>query len=324
MADSEKRKKEKAKYNKENRADLKKLGLSDSDIESYRYIWGNNLNRDEYDRIVKDWNNKLAAEKKAAAAMDARTPDFLRNDPSFQSLSPDMQEIAIYNYEIQLANDKQKAEALASALELATEQAEPYWSSILLVAQDELLRGFEQAEGDYESSVARQQRIMENISQDLTSNREFLTLEQQQALTDLSRNYQVNQERLIEGAANAGLTFSTKRKIAEQRLSEENTGMVESSTRRYNKNIEDLQKSASRGTVEAQETLADLERGFGDYTQNLGRSGETYLGTENLPELPGYQPIGDITGGMYEDKVRDIAERTDAIYGDLTQASLQY
>jgi len=306
----------KARHEK-NVAKLKNLGMTDAEIKSFQNIWTNYINDDEYKKVVKQWEIR-------SAEIDSRTPDFLRDDPSFGALSPDLKEIAIYNYEIQQANDKQKAEALGKALEMATEQADPYWKNILLVAQDEVLRGFEQAEGDFESSVARQQRIMQNINEDLASNREFLTLEQQQDMTNLSRNYQVNQERLIEGAANAGLTFSTKRKIAEQRLSAENTGMVESSTRRYNKNIEDLQKAASRGTEEAQETISDMQRNIGDYRTNIGRSAEAYLGTENLPALPGYQPLGDITGGFYEDKVKDIETRKQALYGDLTQASLQY
>ena len=315
---------EKKKYHAKNTARLKKLGLSDSDITSYRNIYNNHINDDEYDRIAKDWGNRQKAEQAKIAALDARTPDFLKNDPSYQALNADMREIAIYNYEVQQTNDRQKAEALGKALELATQQAEPYWKSILLVAQDEILRGFEAAEGDYESSVARQQRIMDNISEDLSSNREFLSLEQQQSLTDLSRNYQVNQERLIEGAANAGLTFSTKRRIAERRLGEENTGMVESTTRSYNKQITDLQTAASRGTEEAQTEIEDLQRRLGQHTTSLGRAGESYLGSENLPDLPGYQPLGGVAGGMYEEKVKDVEQRKQALYGELTQASLQY
>ena len=91
---------EKKKYHAKNWARLKALGMSDADINSYQGIWGNHINDDEYDRIVPKW-------KAQVAKMDARAPEFLRNDPSFKALSPDMKEIAIYNYEIQQANDKQ-------------------------------------------------------------------------------------------------------------------------------------------------------------------------------------------------------------------------
>ena len=309
--------KEKSKYHAKNWAKLKALGLSDADIESYRGIWNNHINNSEYKRIVKKWNKQVAE-------LDARTPDFLKNDPSFKNLSPDMKEIAIYNYEVQKANDADKATKLAEALEMATEQADPYWKSILLIAQDEVLRKFEAAQGDYQSTLQRQQRIMNNIQEDLTTNKEFLTLEQQSELANLSRNYEVNQENLINTAANQGLTFSTKRALAEKRLAEENQGLVESTNRKYNKQLADLQTAASRDTEEAQASIADLKRRMGETTTSMGRAAETYLGTENLPQLEGYKALGNITGDMYEEKVKDIEERKNALYGELTQSSLDY
>ena len=308
---------EKKKYHSKNYAKLQALGMSDADIEAYQGIWGNHINDSEYKRVVKAYEAKITE-------LDSKAPDFLKNDPSYQNLPYDMKEIAIYNYEVQKSNDEDKALKLSQALEMATEQAEPYWKSIILVAQDEILRGFEAAKGDFQSSVERQQRIIQNINQDLTTNKEFLSLEQQSDLSNLSKNYQLNTENLIEGAADAGLTFSTKRKIAEGRLAESNTGMVESTNRQYNKQISDLQTQADRGNLEAQKEMEDLQRRTTEQTTTLGRAGETYLGTENLPDLPGYQALGDITGGLYEDKVKDISERSDAIYDDLTQKSLQY
>lgn len=316
--------KEKAKYHAKNYARLKALGLSDADIQAYKNIWGDHINDNEYNRIAQQWSIKQESVKQAAAALEARTPDFLKNDPSFQALPTDMKEIAVYNYEVQKANDKQKAEALSKALEMATEQADPYWKSIILVAQDEILRGFEQAQGDFNSSIERQQRIIENINQDLTTNKDFLSLEQQNELANLSRNYQINQENLVQGAAEQGLTFSTKRKLAEQRLAEANVGMVESTNRQYNKQLMDLQNQASRGTEEAQQEIEDLQRRISENTTSLGRKAETYLGTENLPSLPGYQPLGNITGDLYEEKVKDVSQRSNAIYNELTQASLNF
>jgi len=46
---------------------------------------------------------------------------------------------------------------------------------------------------------------------------------------------------IIGTAADAGLTFSTKRKIAEQRLAEDNQGLVESTTRQYNAQLAQLE-----------------------------------------------------------------------------------
>lgn len=316
--------KEKKAYHAKNVNRLKELGLSDADIQTYKSLWNNYINDDEYNRIVSDWNTKQESNQAKQAEFDARTPDVLKNDPSFQGLPMDMKEVVLYNYEIQKANDKQKADNLSKALEMATAQADPYWKNMLLIAQDEVLRSFEQAQGDYESSVQRQQNIIQNINQDLMTNKDFLSLEQQSELANLKMNYEVNQERLIEGAANQGLTFSTKRKIAEQRLSEENQGIVESTNRRYNKQLTDLQTASARGSEDAQKEIEDLQRRMGDYTTNIGRSGEKYLGSENLPSLPGYTPIGNIAGDMYEQKVSDIESRKQAIANELNQSSLNY
>ena len=314
----------KKKYHPKNYKRLQQLGLSAADIESYRNMWGVNINDDEYDRIKKVWNERQASLKAKEAALLERVPDFLKNDPSFKSLPADLKEITIYFSHLLKANDQQKAEALGKALEMATEQAEPYWKSMLLIAQDEILRTFEEAQGDYDSSLQRQQRIMRNINEDLTTNKDFLSLEQQSDLANLKRNYEIIQEQVIEGAAEKGLTFSTRRQLAEQRLAEENQGLVESTNRRYNKQLSDLQTAAGRDTEEAQAAIEDLERRMGTFTTDLGRSGEIYLGSGNLPALPGYQPIGDITGGMYEEQVADTAQRADTIYNELTQGSLNF
>lgn len=251
-------------------------------------------------------------------------PDFLANDPSFKALPRDMQEIALYNYNIQKANDKDKAEKLSAALEQATQMADPYWRNIILIAQDEVMRGFEQAEGDMNSSVERQQRIIQNINEDLSRNKDFLSLEQQSELSNISRNYEFAHDQLLDSAAGAGLTFSTKRKIAEKRLSEENQGMVESTNRRYNKQITSLTTEAERGNTEAQKEIENIQRNIRESKTNMGRSAETYLGTGNLPTLSGYTPLGNVPGQVYEDKVKDVAVRQDALFNEMTQNSLNY
>jgi hypothetical protein len=207
---------------------------------------------------------------------------------------------------------------------MATEQAEPYWKNIILIAQDEILRSFEASQGDFESSIQRQQRITQNIQQDLATNKDYLTLEQQNELSNLSKSYKLNQEQIIEGAAERGLTFSTKRSLAESRLAEANQGMVESTNRQYNKQLADLQTASSRDTLEAQKQIEELQRKAQENTTAIGRGAEKYLGTGNLPSLPGYTPIGDISGDIYEDKVKDVAQRSDAIFNELTQNSLNY
>ena len=389
---------------------------------------------------VKEEGSWDALAAKAAGSdkfMDS-VPDYLKTDPNFLSLPRDMQEMAVYTDTIQKADDADKAQKLSQAFEIAAQQADPYWKSIIRIAQDDTLRAFEEAQGDYTSSLERQQRNMQEIQQDLATNKEYLSLTQQQELSSMASNLQdyqaayernkqfydadtaakltrtdadynkqveditrnkeyltgeeqgqldklkrdhtANQGNIINSAADAGLTFSTKRDIAMSRLGTETTGLVESTRRQfgnqiqaanadlayaekikqmtqgdaerenvqrqaeilqglqtaqrktqeqqtqvqtdYAKQIADLETAASRGDTEAQAQIADLQRKLGESVTGIGRAAETQLGTANLPALPGYTPLGDVTGQVYEQKVADTAQRQEAIYNELTGKSL--
>lgn len=426
---------------KQNYDELIAQGVDKAWLDSH---YGQKIETKTMGSITSAWSNYQEEESaKTTAALQTRVdalPDSIKNDPTFQNLPPDMKEIAVYNYEVQLANNTQKAEALASALEQATAQADPYWANIIRIAQDSVLRGIEESQGDFTSGVERQQRLIEEINRSLSSNKEFLTLEQQAnlaslsadlqdqndtfrrnmeylgaqkaselqgmeldyskqvrdiqsnmsftteekdaALKTLAQNFKINTGAITKGAADAGLTFSTKRKLAQQQLDEQNKGMVESTTRQYNKTmadlasnqayatsqyqqgvgnvntqyqyqadtataqnqlaarkiqeereatqrnyakqISDLEADAASGNVEAQAQIADLQRKLQSSIQEAGRSAEAYLGTERTSNIPGYTPLGGVTGTIEEEKIKDVEARKQGIYGELTQASLNF
>lgn len=417
-----------SKQSKENLAALRAASVPENLITGY----GDKLNADEKNRILSSFQSSKSS------AIDAKTPDFLKNDPSFQKLSADQKEIAIYNYEVQKSNNTQKIDALNKALEQATAQADPYWQQIIRIAQTEVSNGLADIQGDYSSQNENLKRQIQNIQQDLVTNRGNLSLEQQsemaslaadltdrqktfelnmgklgaqkasqldaleldyskqiddigrnttftgaekqRALEKINRDFEVNRETLVGQASDAGMTFSTKRKIAEQRLADDNKGLVESTQQQYDKqlaeleanrqyltqqrgqqtgNIEqdfqfntaqqqqaqetaqrliqeqrdkvqrqystqiaELETQASRGNTEAQAQLVDLQRKLQSSLSSAGLAAEKYLGTENLPG--GTPSIGGVTGSLYDDKTKDIAQRKQAIYGDLTQQSLNY
>jgi hypothetical protein len=279
---------------------------------------GSNIDDKDVEGFLNSWKSSGGATKVAQSDMQTRLdnlPDSIKNDPSFKSLTPDMQEIVIYNYEVQKTNDAEKAKALVTALEQATAQADPYWKNIIRIAQDEVMRAVEEANGDFTSANERQKQRIAEINQDLASNKGYLSLEQQSelanfsadlsdkqqtyerntqylgadkaaqlaklesdynkavddtnsnlkftaeekasALKKLGADFQVNMESMTQGAADAGLTFSTKRRIAEQRLKDENQGLVESTNRTYNKQTADLQ--ANLAYAQQQKALQDQQ-----------------------------------------------------------------
>lgn len=375
---------------------------------------------------------------KKMETLASKTPDFLKNDPAFQNLPYDLKEIAIYNYEVQKANNTQKVQTLSQALEQATIQADPYWKQIIRIAQTEVQNGLSDIQGDFASQNDRLKRQIQAMNEDLETNKTNLTLDQQSqiaslvadltdrqktfelnmnqlgakrasqldaleldyrknvddiqknisytveekatALDKINRDFTANRGQIIGSAAEAGLTFSTKRKIAEQRLNEENRGVVESTIRTYNKQLSDLvsaneystqqygmqkeniakdfqfsteqqkqaydtsqrqiqeerdrvqrqyaqqiaelETEAARGNTEAQAQLTDLQRKLQSSLASASLSAEKYLGTENMPA--GAQTLGGVTGSFYEDKARDIAQRQQSLFGEMTQASLNF
>jgi len=400
--------------------------------------YGGNLTSGEVSKFYSTWNAAETSRQQKSAALDAKAPDFLKNDPSYQKLTADQKEIAIYNYEVQKSNNQQKIDALNKALEMATAQADPYWRQVIRIAQMEVSNGLADIQGDFAAQNENIKNTIKYIQEDLATNKGNISLEQQAeiaslaadltdrqktfelnmgklgaqkasqldaleltyskniddiqrntdftqeektaALDKINRDFTVQRENLVGQAADAGMTFSTKRKIAEQRLAEDNKGLVESTQRQYNNqlaqlevdrnfitaqkgqqtgNIEqdfqfnteqqrqaqetaarliqehrdkvqrqysaqiaELETGAARGDTQAQAQLADLQRKLRSSLASAGLAAEKYLGSENLPT--GAPSIGGVTGQIYEDKTKDIAQRQDAIYGDLTQRSLNY
>lgn len=434
-------------------ANIKKLlaaGVSQSFIDSELasgkagLAKGSKIDDKDVQAFIDAWKSTPGyVSPERQSSLDAKIsalPDAIKNDPTFQNLPTDLKEIAVYNYNVQVENNAQKVKALADSLEAATAQAGPYWANIIRIAQTEVQNGFAEITGDYNAQNENMKRQIKYIEEDLATNKQNLSLEEQaslgslaadlrdrqqtyernmmylggekasqlanleleynknvddinrnttftneekaSALEKIAQNFTAARGQVIGAAADAGLTFSTKRKIAEQRLSKENEGLVESTNRSYNKTLADLESAkaftnagyasnvasterqfgqrtaeeeqafqtsqrliqeerekiqrqyaaeiakyeteAQRGNVQAQAAMADLSRKLTQSIQNLGLSAEKYLGTDKLPTLPGYAPLGGVTGGLYEDMTKDIASRQSAIYNEKTATSLNF
>jgi len=321
--------------------DLKNAGVPDWYLSQQTF--GDSVSDSEYNIVMNNWNIQKANDA-AAAATPAPAPassgpapiqidytgipDALKNDPNFMALPDDLKQIAVYTYNIQKQNDETKAKALSEAYDKAVQQADPYWANIIRIAQDELLNTFAAAKGDYNDIVTRQTQRIQELNESLAANKEFFSLEQQQELSNLALSYKKNRDSIISSSANLGLTFSTKRKLAEEQLAEYQTGMVESTKRQYQKQIADLEREVSSGNIAAQQELAEAKRQYEESILATGRQAESYLGTEGVSQLEGYKPLGTteapVTGTIYEDKVKDVAARQQALYDELTQSSLQY
>ena len=254
------------------------------------------------------------------------TPKWLAENEQYLTLTPEEQEYMTNYYNVLAIQDEESQNILAKALQDAKDMADPYFAEQIRMAQDELSRAMGQQTDDFASNKRDLELRIEQIDEDLTTGKERLGVDEQAELSRQKRKYEVSLEGLIEGAASRGLTFSSKRALAESRLSTEQSDIVESTKRGFQRQISDLQQAASRGEVGAQNLLEDYERTYGENVTSLIRTAEQTLGTENLPsdlpELPGISPLGGVVGGLAEDKMQDIKTRADRYAKELSNPFL--
>lgn len=243
---------------------------------------------------------------------------------SYQKMSPDEQAIIKYRFEVGKEDSKDASKKLAQALEEATKQADPYWKSFLKVAQDEVMRSYDDTMHTAEYQKTELEKNIANISEDLAKNRDFYTLEQQSDLAKLKMSYEQQRDSVITDAAESGLTFSTKREVPLKQIEEYNANVVSATNRDYEKKQADMATSSQRGIDEGNSKLLELERQKQANITDIGRKAESELGTENLPKLEGYDPLGKISGDLYEKKVSDIETRKQAIFNEKNQTSLNF
>lgn len=242
----------------------------------------------------------------------------------YQKLSPDQQELISYNFSIGRADSKDAAKKLAESLDEATKQAEPYWKSFLEIARDETIRAFSDTENEYGFQKDQLEKKILQIGEDLSKNRDFYSLEQQSDLAKLKQSYEQQRDGIIEEAASRGLTFSTKREVPLKQLSDYNANVVESTNRAYGKKLEDLTTESTRAIQDATSRISALDTEKKAKLTDIGREAEQKLGTDNLPTLEGYTPLGSVSGDFYENKVKDIEARKQAIFGEKVQTSLNF
>lgn len=243
-------------------------------------------------------------------------PTWLEDNDYFQQLPPDEQEYLVQYYNVLMTQDEENQKILAQALEEAKAQADPYFAEKIRMAQDELTRALGRQAGDFGSLKRDLELRIDQITEDLATGKERLSIDQQAELARRQRTYENVLDNLIETARHRGLTFSTKRALAESQLQTEQADIVESTKREFQRKIFDLQQRATRGEVEAQNLLEDYERTYGESVTSLIRTAEKQLGTEQLPglpDLPGVSPLGGVIGSFAEEKQIDILQRAEAL-----------
>jgi hypothetical protein len=268
---------------------------------------------------VKNISNPDAVSKKDEPVQNKseELPDELANNQYFKQLDSDNQELIKYYWSILNSENSDKTAAFEEALTMAMDQADPYWKEKINIVKDELSRSVGKSGADLESSLATLQARKTALEEDLTSNTQYLTTEQQAELARQKDNLDTEITNINDRMATAGLSSSSIRTKAEEKLNKNYQDVIGSSTRAYEKKIRDTQNTATRELESIARQTADFQRQTSENKTSAVRTAESTLGSSELSGAD-YAPLlmGGVSGSLLTEKGSDILTRAEALMGN--------
>ncbi len=235
-------------------------------------------------------------------------PAAIKNSDDFKNLSYDLQ-LGLAKY-FNIADQVSAEKALKDwndTLEVAKNQAEPYYKTLFNIATDQLQRDIstlqnqynptvqatdnqirklledletgkrrydeefqeqlaslqldrEAAKGTLDYNINQLDTRIKQLQEDLIRNKEYLTLEQQSALSDQLRNYKKQVDNMRETMAQRGLSESTIKEEAKKELEAEHQSVITGIQRKYEYQVQTEELTAQRGIQQSEAEKANLER----------------------------------------------------------------
>lgn len=159
------------------------------------------------------------------------------------------------------------------------------------INQDMLNKALTAAQSD-PNIVAKYGDALKTDQENLTRSLKYIDAEYNQNQTLTAQQQEQDRLKLAQTEAEAGRAYSGFREQAKNRLAKEQTGVIESSRRGLQQQLE----QAGQG----------LEKAYG--TSSLGQFGSISAGGET------YNPMGGITGSIAAQKQADIESKQQSIY----------
>ena len=205
-----------------------------------------------------------------------------------------------------LANLKEKLISDAAYLNNADVQARISEMENIRTVSDQAVREGSSREAGVAAEIARTQRRIDAVQQDLQYGKQDISLEEQAQLGRQLKEYQRNLQTTQEQAVDAGMGFSSIRAQAEQRLAEDLSYVTESTKRQSTRQQRILETQSGRDTAELVASKADIERKNQEERTALAREMEQKLGWDKVPSelkalIPNLAPLGFVnpaTGQM--------------------------
>lgn len=287
--------------------------ISQTDIDNFNYGLGTSWKTYvPADKQVVSSNPKKPdpivppGEEKKPMVFDDKTfsdyPAELKNTDIWKNSSAYDKLMLYTTFKAKEVQDPLIQKKMMEALGTAMESLDPYYKMKTRMANDAIERSAITINQDYASKIKSNEEKIRQTEEDLLAGREYLTLEQQAEMGNQLREFKNNLYSLRQNAAESGLAFSSPRETAEQQLNEQQAGLAESTTRKFNKSQTDLANAAARDTLALQQNAKDLERGRSESLTDLSRKGEELLGSTAMPQIPGVTLLGGIQGTQEAEK----------------------
>ncbi len=228
------------------------------------------------------------------------TTSSFRDSVAYKALSADQRALVDLAFST-FSGTPEQQQIFADALTQAQTLADPYTHAQLTLALGEYQSQVAFFQGDLERASEVITRTRDQLLQDVSASKEFLTLEQQADISKETTKYGEDLLTIADAATEKGLTFATgarSRVLAEERRGTQFQDVIQSDQRIYNFKIRELELKASRGDIKAQKDLEDLRARNAFQLSQIGSAAETVLGTANLPSTPGYTPAGGVVGSI--------------------------
>ncbi len=231
-------------------------------------------------------------------------PELLQilNNPN---IAPDQKAAIQAVYNTLVSGNSDNADKVVAAMKAASEFSDPYFKAQIRLATDALQRGLSGKEGDLAFAENQQRAALDELRANTAASKDYLSLEHTQELKNLEQKYQTDLSTTQDNLAAAGLTSSSKRARAEQILTDQNTGLVESSNRQLAYQTGNLDRTLSANDASTQAQIANLQRLSAAGKLDLTRTAESNVGTDALANLGYTGLLGGVGGDIPRQQVQD-------------------
>jgi len=224
------------------------------------------------------------------------------NNPN---LTADQKALVQHLYDTISTNDTAQAQKLIAGFNAATAYSDPYFKAQTLIATDALSRALGANEGD----LAYQENKLKNTLADLTKStaaaKDQLSFQHTQELQKLADSYKTDLENTRTNLAASGFSSSSIRGNAEDLLNKQNSGLVESSNRKFSYDTGNLDNTLDSTTRDTNQSLAYLTDKNTQARIDALRKTEAITGSNVLSGLGYSGLLGNIGGSIKENQIKD-------------------